>query len=70
MEQERVFPGRAALRSYARFDRRGQDWSGDDSRARAFGMPVVAWSRSLTPEHAASLGIETESNTAGSRSSR
>src|SRR5262245_35634069 len=27
-------------------------------RARAFGMPVVAWSRSLTPEHAAHLGIE------------
>src|SRR6266850_1627092 len=27
-------------------------------RARAFGMPVVAWSRSLTPERAAALGIE------------
>ena len=27
-------------------------------RARAFGMPVVAWSRSLTPEKAATLGIE------------
>ena len=27
-------------------------------RARAFGMPVVAWSRSLTPERAATLGIE------------
>jgi D-3-phosphoglycerate dehydrogenase len=27
-------------------------------RARAFGMPVVAWSRSLTPEGAAALGIE------------
>ncbi|MFN2498787.1 MAG: NAD(P)-dependent oxidoreductase [Pyrinomonadaceae bacterium] len=27
-------------------------------RARAFGMPVVAWSRSLTPERAADLGIE------------
>src|SRR6185295_1042639 len=27
-------------------------------RARAFGMPVVAWSRSLTPERAASLGVE------------
>src|SRR4051812_31844147 len=26
-------------------------------RARAFGMPVVAWSRSLTPERAASLGV-------------
>jgi len=27
-------------------------------RARAFGMSVVAWSRSLTPERAASLGVE------------
>jgi len=27
-------------------------------RARAFGMPVVAWSRILTPEKAAALGIE------------
>ena len=27
-------------------------------RARAFGMPVIAWSRSLTPERAAELGIE------------
>jgi D-3-phosphoglycerate dehydrogenase len=27
-------------------------------RARAFGMPVVAWSRSLTPEKATALGIE------------
>jgi len=27
-------------------------------RARAFGMPVVAWSRSLTPERAEKLGIE------------
>ena len=27
-------------------------------RARAFGMPVVAWSRSLTPERAAQLGVE------------
>ena len=27
-------------------------------RARAFGMPVVAWSRSLTRERAAELGIE------------
>ncbi len=27
-------------------------------RARAFGMPVVAWSRSLTPERAEALGIE------------
>ena len=28
------------------------------SRAKAFGMPVVAWSRSLTPERAAMLEIE------------
>jgi D-3-phosphoglycerate dehydrogenase len=27
-------------------------------RARAFGMPVVAWSRSLTPERTEELGIE------------
>jgi D-3-phosphoglycerate dehydrogenase / 2-oxoglutarate reductase len=27
-------------------------------RARAFGMPVVAWSRSLTPEAAAELGVD------------
>jgi D-3-phosphoglycerate dehydrogenase len=27
-------------------------------RARAFGMPVVAWSRSLTPDSAAALGVE------------
>ncbi len=27
-------------------------------RARAFGMPVVAWSRSLTPEKAIALGVE------------
>ncbi len=27
-------------------------------RARAFGMPVVAWSRRLTPDRAAELGIE------------
>jgi D-3-phosphoglycerate dehydrogenase len=27
-------------------------------RARAFGMPVIAWSRSLTPERAAALGVE------------
>jgi D-3-phosphoglycerate dehydrogenase len=27
-------------------------------RARAFGMPVVAWSPSLTPERAESLGVE------------
>lgn len=28
------------------------------ARARAFGMPVVAWSRSLTPERASVLGVE------------
>ncbi len=27
-------------------------------RARAFGMPVVAWSRSLTPERADALGVD------------
>jgi D-3-phosphoglycerate dehydrogenase / 2-oxoglutarate reductase len=27
-------------------------------RARAFGMPIVAWSRSLTPERAIALGVE------------
>jgi D-3-phosphoglycerate dehydrogenase / 2-oxoglutarate reductase len=27
-------------------------------RAKAFGMPVVAWSRSLTPEKAENLGVE------------
>ncbi|HVQ38628.1 MAG TPA: 3-phosphoglycerate dehydrogenase family protein [Pyrinomonadaceae bacterium] len=27
-------------------------------RARSFGMPVIAWSRSLTPERAAALGVE------------
>jgi D-3-phosphoglycerate dehydrogenase / 2-oxoglutarate reductase len=27
-------------------------------RARAFGMPVIAWSRSLTPDRAAELGVE------------
>lgn len=27
-------------------------------RARAFGMPVIAWSRSLTPERADALGVE------------
>lgn len=30
-------------------------------RARAFGMPVVAWSRSLNSERAASLGVEYKS---------
>jgi D-3-phosphoglycerate dehydrogenase len=35
------------------------------ARAQAFGMPVVAWSRSLTPERAADLGItQMESPTA------
>src|ERR1700746_1246892 len=28
------------------------------ARARAFGMPVVAWSPSLTPERAAALGVQ------------
>jgi D-3-phosphoglycerate dehydrogenase len=28
------------------------------SRAGAFGMPVIAWSRSLTPQRAADLGVE------------
>jgi D-3-phosphoglycerate dehydrogenase / 2-oxoglutarate reductase len=27
-------------------------------RARAFGMPVIAWSRSLTPERANAMGVE------------
>ena len=27
-------------------------------RARAFGMPVIAWSRSLTPERAIAGGVE------------
>lgn len=27
-------------------------------RARAFGMPVIAWSRSLSPERASELGVE------------
>jgi D-3-phosphoglycerate dehydrogenase len=31
-------------------------------RARSFGMPVIAWSRSLTPERAAVLGVEYRSN--------
>ena len=31
-------------------------------RAKAFGMPVVAWSRSLTPEIAEDLGIEYKSS--------
>jgi D-3-phosphoglycerate dehydrogenase / 2-oxoglutarate reductase len=33
----------------------GQEMIG---RARAFGMPVVAWSRSLTPDRAEQLGVE------------
>jgi len=33
----------------------GQEMIG---RARAFGMPVVAWSRSLTPQRATALGVE------------
>ena len=36
-------------------------------RARAFGMPVVAWSRSLTPERAAEFGVEYKDEPAGSR---
>ena len=31
-------------------------------RARSFGMPVVAWSRSLTPERAESLSVEYKSS--------
>src|SRR6201991_1594374 len=31
-------------------------------RARAFGMPVVAWSRSLNAERAAELGVELKSS--------
>jgi D-3-phosphoglycerate dehydrogenase / 2-oxoglutarate reductase len=31
-------------------------------RAKSFGMPVVAWSRSLTPERAEELGIEYKSS--------
>jgi D-3-phosphoglycerate dehydrogenase len=33
-------------------------------RAGAFGMPVVAWSRSLTPEVAASLGVQAKGSPA------
>ncbi|HEV7743524.1 MAG TPA: NAD(P)-dependent oxidoreductase [Pyrinomonadaceae bacterium] len=33
-------------------------------RAQAFGMRVVAWSRSLTPERAAELGVEYKATTA------
>lgn len=33
-------------------------------RARAFGMPVVAWSRSLTPQMAKELGVEQKSSPA------
>jgi D-3-phosphoglycerate dehydrogenase / 2-oxoglutarate reductase len=32
------------------------------TRAHAFGMPVVAWSRSLTPERAEELGVEMKSS--------
>jgi D-3-phosphoglycerate dehydrogenase len=31
-------------------------------RARAFGLPIVAWSRSLTPESAKALGVEYKSS--------
>jgi D-3-phosphoglycerate dehydrogenase len=34
------------------------------ARARAFGMPVVAWSPSLTPERAASLGVQARASPA------
>jgi D-3-phosphoglycerate dehydrogenase len=34
-------------------------------RARAFGMRIVAWSRSLTPERAAELGVEYKASPAG-----
>jgi D-3-phosphoglycerate dehydrogenase len=34
-------------------------------RARAFGMPVVAWSRRLTPERAQALGVESKSSPSG-----
>src|ERR1051325_4760794 len=57
MEQERVFKSARSVWSYARLDWSRKDRSGDDP-ARAFGMPVVAWSRSLTAERAASLGVE------------
>ena len=33
-------------------------------RARAFGMPVIAWSRSLTPDRANELGVEYKANPA------
>jgi D-3-phosphoglycerate dehydrogenase len=33
-------------------------------RAHAFGMPIVAWSRSLTPEKAEKLGVERKSSIA------
>src|SRR2546426_6593433 len=33
-------------------------------RARAFGMPVIAWSRSLTPERASVLGVESKATPA------
>ncbi|HTO87125.1 MAG TPA: NAD(P)-dependent oxidoreductase [Thermoanaerobaculia bacterium] len=33
-------------------------------RARAFGMPLVAWSRSLTPEKAQSLGVQPKASPA------
>ena len=34
-------------------------------RAKAFGMPVVAWSRSLTPEKAEELGVERKDSPLG-----
>lgn len=36
----------------------GQIGLGVIERCRAFGMPAIAWSRSLTPEKAAELGVE------------
>jgi D-3-phosphoglycerate dehydrogenase len=33
-------------------------------RAKAFGLPVVAWSRSLTPENAKQLGVECQASPA------
>jgi D-3-phosphoglycerate dehydrogenase len=38
--------------------------SGRTGRAGAFGMPVVAWSPSLTPERAASLGVQPKASPA------
>ena len=59
MEQERVFQSaRACL--VERLGLIGVGKIGQEMipRAQAFGMPVIAWSRSLTPERAAALGVE------------